>query len=62
MDLAVAERRREALVEANRQVRVLELLREKQAAAALAAEEAREAKELDEISLVGHVRREEAPT
>lgn len=44
------EKRREALVDANREVRSLELLREKQKEAHQAEEEARARKEMDEIA------------
>jgi len=52
------ERRRQVLVEADRQVRVLEKLREKQQAAHTIREEKHEQKELDEQALVGFTRRE----
>ena len=54
------ERRRLVLVEADRQVRVLEKLRENQAAEAVTAELAAEAKELDESALIGFRRKAEA--
>jgi flagellar FliJ protein len=54
------ERRRLALVEADRQVRVLEKLREKQAAAYRHAEQGREAKQFDETAILGFVRQQEA--
>jgi flagellar protein FliJ len=44
------ERRRQALIEADREVRVLEKLREKQADAHRCAEEYREARRLDEVA------------
>ena len=59
---AECERRRQALVEADRQVRVLEKLRDRQAAAHKSALERREAKQLDELALLGFVYRQEAPT
>lgn len=46
---AEIEKRQQALVEANRAVRILELLREKQRAAHEKQEESREIKKLDEI-------------
>lgn len=49
-----AERRREALVAANRDVRSLELLREKQQERHLHDEEERARKELDEIAVRRH--------
>lgn len=45
------EKRREALVAANREVRALELLRDKQKEAYLAQEDGRARKELDEIAV-----------
>jgi flagellar FliJ protein len=54
------ERRRQALVEADRGVRVLEKLRERQAAAWRLAAERRELKELDETAVLGYARRQEA--
>lgn len=48
--LGEVEKRREALVAANREVRSLELLREKQQEAHQAEEEARARKEMDEIA------------
>lgn len=56
---AEVERRRQVLVEADRQVKVLEKLRENQEAAAVVAELSREAKELDEAALLSFRRREE---
>jgi flagellar protein FliJ len=47
---AEIERRREALVEADREVRVLEKLRDKQADAHRREEDLREAKRLDEVA------------
>lgn len=49
--LSEVEKRREALVAANREVRSLELLRDKQKEAHLAEEEARARKEMDEIAV-----------
>jgi flagellar FliJ protein len=57
---AEVERRRQALVEADRQVRVLEKLRERQAARHRAGEERREVKVYDELAALGHLRRAEA--
>jgi flagellar export protein FliJ len=57
---AEIERRRQALVEADRQVRVLEKLRERQAAAAKIHEERQQAKRYDELAILGHNRREAA--
>ena len=56
---AEAERRRLALVEADRQVRVLEKLRERQAATYRQSEERREAKQFDEAAIQGFVRQQE---
>lgn len=53
---AEIERRRQALVEADRNVRVLEKLRERQLEAAAAEESRLEAKEFDEIALIGYRR------
>lgn len=53
------ERRRQVLVEADRQVRVLEKLRERQAAAYQAQQSRLETKQLDEAGLVAHQRRQE---
>ena len=58
---AEIERRRLVLVEADRQVRVLEKLRERQAAAARIQEERLDAKRYDELALIGHSRKEAAP-
>jgi flagellar FliJ protein len=57
---AEAERRRLALVEADRQVRVLEKLRERQQAAHRTRQSQLEVKELDEVAAIAHSRREEA--
>ena len=57
---AETERRRLALVEADRQVRVLEKLRERQAASAKIKDERLEAKRFDELAMVGHNRKERA--
>jgi flagellar FliJ protein len=57
---AEIERRRLILVEADRQVRVLELLREKQQAAYQAVELRREQRLLDEQAIIGFSRREVA--
>ena len=51
------ERRRQVLVEADRQVRVLEKLRQRQAAAYQKEEERRLLKQLDEAALVAYARR-----
>ena len=56
---AETERRRLALVEADRQVRVLEKLRERQAAAYRQSEERRETKQFDEVAIQGFVRQQE---
>jgi flagellar protein FliJ len=56
---AEIERRRQVLVETDRQVRVLEKLRERQAAAHRQRQERLEAKQLDELALVTHARRKE---
>jgi flagellar FliJ protein len=55
---AEVSRRRQVLVEADRQVRVLEKLREKQQTAHNLREERREQKLLDERALIGFVRQE----
>jgi flagellar FliJ protein len=55
---AEVERRRLALVEADRQVRVLEKLRDKQAADHQTREAKRAQRELDEQALIGFTRRE----
>jgi flagellar FliJ protein len=57
---AEVERRRLVLVEADRQVRVLEKLREKQEQAFLADELRNEQKELDEQAIIAFSRREDA--
>jgi flagellar FliJ protein len=57
---AETERRRLALVEADRQVRVLEKLRERRAAAWQRQAERKEAKQLDEQAGIGFLRRQEA--
>jgi flagellar export protein FliJ len=57
---AEAERRRLALVEADRQVRVLEKVRERQAAAYRKEAERREIKQFDETAILGYGRRQEA--
>ena len=57
---AETERRRLALVEADRQVRVLEKLRERQAAAHRQEAERQEVKQFDETAILGYVRRQEA--
>jgi flagellar FliJ protein len=59
---AESERRRQVLVEADRQVRVLEKLREKQATAHRRQAERLEAKQLDEVAILGYARRQEAPS
>lgn len=53
------ERRRQALVEADRQVRVLEKLRERKAAAHRLLEEQSEMKELDDVAVLGYALQEE---
>ena len=60
--LAEVERRRQAVVEADRQVRVLEKLRERQELAHRTQGERREARQLDEVAISGFIRRTEAPT
>jgi flagellar protein FliJ len=57
---AEAERRRLALVEADRQVRVLEKLRERQAAAHRREAERLDVKQFDELAAQAFVRRQEA--
>lgn len=59
---AETERRRLAVVEADRQLRVLEKLRQRQAAAWRKEAERQETKQFDEIAVVGFARRQEAPT
>jgi flagellar FliJ protein len=56
---AEIERRRQALVEADRQVRVLEKLRERQQTAYAAVQTRHEIKQYDEMATIGHVRRQE---
>jgi flagellar FliJ protein len=56
--VAEVARRRAVLVEADREVRILEKLREKQAAAERLADERREQKLLDERGTLGYLRRE----
>jgi len=56
---AESERRRLALVEADRQLRVLEKLRERQAAAHRKEVARQEVKQFDETALLGFVRRQE---
>jgi flagellar FliJ protein len=58
---AEAERRRLALVEADRQVRVLEKLRARQAAAHRRESERLDVKQFDELAAQAFVRRQEAP-
>ena len=53
------ERRRQALLEADRDVKVLEKLRELQAEQHAALEQKRESRQLDEAGLRGYVRRQE---
>lgn len=57
---AESERRRLALVEADRQVRVLEMLRERQLATYRQAADREEMKEFDEMAIVAANRRQEA--
>jgi len=59
---AETERRRQALVEADRQLRVFEKLRERQAAVWRKETQRQEAKQFDELAMVGYSRRQEAPT
>jgi flagellar protein FliJ len=56
-----SERRRLALVEADRQVHVLEKLRDRQALAERQSQERLEHKELDEVASLNFLRRREAP-
>jgi flagellar FliJ protein len=56
---AEVERRRQALVEADREVRVLEKLRERQEAEHLDREIRLEQKQIDELATIGFARREE---
>jgi len=58
---AETERRRQALVEADRQVRILEKLRERKAQAHRQFQERLETKQFDELAIIGHGRRREAP-
>ncbi len=60
--VAETERRRQAVVEADRQLRVLEKLRERQAAAWRKETERQEVKQFDELAIVAYSRRQEAPT
>jgi len=55
--VAEVERRRQALVEADRQVRVLEKLRERKSAAHAQREARLETRRLDEQAQLGHARR-----
>jgi flagellar FliJ protein len=57
---AECERRRLAVVEADRHVRVLEKLRQRRAAEHRKQQERQEAKQLDELGILGFVQREEA--
>lgn len=57
---AESERRRLAVVEADRQVRVMEMLRDRQFAAYRQAEERQEIKQFDEMAIVAVHRRQEA--
>src|SRR5439155_15342933 len=57
---AETERRRQALVEADRQLRVLEKLRERQAEIWKKETERQAVKQFDELALVGYGRRQEA--
>src|SRR5262245_60427617 len=57
---AEIERRRQVLVEADRQVRVLEKLRERQAAAAKIQDERLASKQMDEVAAIGQSRKEAA--
>lgn len=56
---AETERRRLALIEADRNVRVLEKLRERQSGAFYKEAERRETKQLDEMAMIGFTRRRE---
>jgi flagellar FliJ protein len=58
---AESERRRQVLVEADRHVRVLEKLRERQAAAHRQQAHRLETKQFDEMAILGYVRRKEVP-
>jgi flagellar FliJ protein len=55
---AETERRRQLAVEADREVRVLDKLRERQAAAHRQRLDRLEMKQLDEMAVLGHVRKE----
>ncbi len=57
---AESERRRLALVEADRQVRVLEKLHDRQLATHRSQAERLETKQFDEIAILGYVRNQEA--
>ena len=57
---AECQRRRLALVEADRQVQILEKLRERQEAAYRKQQDRTETKELDELARLGFVYRQEA--
>ncbi len=57
--VAESERRRQVLVEADRQVRVLEKLRDRQSASHRQEEQRLETKQFDELALVGYSRRRE---
>ncbi len=59
--LTEVERRRNLLVEADREVKTLEKLRERQALQAASSLAAREAKQLDEAALRGYRQREGSP-
>ena len=59
---AEIQRRRQVLVEADRQVRVLEKLRQRQATAHRQQEERLETKRLDEQAQIGYVLRKEVAT
>lgn len=54
------ERRREVLVEADRQVKVLEKLRERKAAEHRSRQDKLEARQLEEVGSIGHFRRRRA--
>ena len=56
------ERRRQVVVEADRQVRVLEKLRERQAVAYRRQVSRREAKQYDETAALNYLRRKEVPS
>jgi flagellar FliJ protein len=59
--VAEVARRREALVEADREVRILEKLRDKQEAAERLADERRQQRLFDERGTLGYIRREVQP-